>query len=416
MADINIAELTKAVTDKYSIVSNAFKLASIKNASIDAYKNEPKDEINIIVGDDKQPDKVYPQVKLCRWSNEVNFSIRLVDNEIGEETVKTEANKIVWEKGNIKIENCEFLEGEGGYKFIWYLKSKPISNKVEFTIQSKGLDFFYQPELTPEEIARGAYRPEDVVGSYAVYHSTKRGMNDINGKDYKTGNAFHIYRPHLFDSNGLEAWGVLNIENGIYSVEIPQDFLDKAVYPIKSNDTFGNTTQQSTSYSLSGTAAAGSFVAPEDGTISSISTCVILAVGANPGNVNVGFNSGTTGAVQTHIAHGTSTPISPSSKSFQTVNVSGSITNGARYWLQFKQEYVAAGYDIYYDSSSGNYMAVDGTEGYTTWGNSPSFTYGSNFIASIYATYTPSATSAIPFPMQTDLMSGGMQNLSGGFQ
>jgi len=43
-----------------------------------------------------------------------------------------------------------------------------------------------------------------------------------------------------------------DIENGIYSVEIPQEFLDKAVYPIKSNDDFGyasiGSSHQSTGY------------------------------------------------------------------------------------------------------------------------------------------------------------------------
>ena len=125
-----------------------------------------------------------------------------------------------------------------------------------------GLDFFYQPPLTQEyqngyseefqkEIAVSetqvkdlegnvlVERPENVVGSYAVYHQTKGGMNDINGKDYKTGKAFHIFRPKIIDAEGKETWGNLHIENGIYSEEIPQDFLNKAVYPIKSNATFG---------------------------------------------------------------------------------------------------------------------------------------------------------------------------------
>jgi hypothetical protein len=66
-------------------------------------------------------------------------------------------------------------------------------------------------------------------------------MNDINGKEYKAGKAFHIYRPHIIDASGAETWGILHIENGIYSVEIPQDFLNTAVYPIRSNDTFGYT-------------------------------------------------------------------------------------------------------------------------------------------------------------------------------
>jgi hypothetical protein len=109
-------------------------------------------------------------VKLCRWTNEVNLSVRLKDTEYEKAVISTDKDKIIWDKDNIKIEMYDYAEGEGGYKFVWYLKSKPTTNKVEFFIQSKGLDFFYQPELTQEEKDKGVIRPENVVGSYAVYH------------------------------------------------------------------------------------------------------------------------------------------------------------------------------------------------------------------------------------------------------
>src|SRR3990167_11274648 len=131
-------------------------------------KDSPKDRIEVEIGDSKQPD-FKPQVKLMRWDNEVNFSVRFIDNSVDIETVKTETDKIIWEKGNYKIEFQDILPtdtDEGSHKYIWYLKQKPLTNKVEFTIQSKGLDFFYKPELTAEEIAEGTFRPENVVGSY----------------------------------------------------------------------------------------------------------------------------------------------------------------------------------------------------------------------------------------------------------
>jgi len=197
-------------------------------------KDDPKDRIEVIIGDDKEQD-FKPQVKLMRWDNEVNFSVRLKENGKETPTVSSKDDKVTWDKGNFKI---EFYEAENAHKFVWFLKEKPDTNKVEFTIQSKGLKFYYQPELTQKEIDRGDTRPENVVGSYAVYME-KPGTNWAGGKEYKAGKFGHIYRPHLYDSNGLEAWGDLHIENGIYSVEIPQEFLDKAVFPIKSNDLFG---------------------------------------------------------------------------------------------------------------------------------------------------------------------------------
>ena len=91
------------------------------------------------------------------------------------------------------------------------------------------------------------YRPENVIGSYVVYHSTK--MDYILGEtNYKTGKAFHIYRPFVTDSEDNKIWCDLNIDDsdsndttGLLTITIPQDFLDNAVYPIILDPTFGNT-------------------------------------------------------------------------------------------------------------------------------------------------------------------------------
>lgn len=266
MSTIDPKKISQEIKNKYSVANNAFLKSEIKNSELDLYKNEPKDEISIIIGDDKVPDTFLPQIKLCRWTNETNFSLRLIDTKYEKATVETKNDKIKWSKGNVDIEFYDVADGEGSYKMVWFLKEKPISNVLEFSMQSKGLEFYRQPPMTEEHLEVGqtadethiydaegnvvAERPIEIVNSYAVYHSTKGGMNDINGKDYKTGKAFHIFRPHIIDANGAETWGTLHIENGIYSVEIPQEFLDTAVYPIKSNDTFGYTTTGTTAYSL----------------------------------------------------------------------------------------------------------------------------------------------------------------------
>ena len=144
--------LSSEVSQKYTVANNAFRLDEIKNSEKDLYKNEPKDEINVIVGDDKQPHTFLPQIKLQRWTNEVNFSVRLVEdaNDLSVSSLTTQNEKIKYSKGNVDIEYYEYTEGEGGYKMVWFLKEKPATNKIEFTIQSKGLDFFYQPPLTEE--------------------------------------------------------------------------------------------------------------------------------------------------------------------------------------------------------------------------------------------------------------------------
>jgi len=391
MPIIDINKISKEVKDKYKIVNNAFRLDKIKNAELDKYTGEPKDEINVEIGDTKQTE-FYPQVKLMRWSNEVNFSVRLKDTEYEKAQISTLQDKIIWDKDNIKIEFSDYAENEGGHKMVWYLKSKPATNKIEFSIQTKGLDFFYQPPLTPEEIAKGAYRPPEVEGSYAVYHQTKGGMNDINGKDYKTGKAFHIYRPHIIDAEGKETWGNLHIENGIYSVEIPQDFLDKAVYPIKSNDTFGNGTYGTYATTLSANYANGyEFVAPANGTVTSFTFYVIAKTSAK--NVKAYLiKTSDLSLVTNGVGNAVSCPTTAGwrTSSFAT---SPSIISGTTYTLMIILETTSL--NIYY-SSGGTYglECTDTANNYASPLSTLSIDIAGANKTSIYATYTPSGGGA----------------------
>jgi hypothetical protein len=149
------------------------KYTKLNNTYFYKPKDNPKDRIEVEVGDSKQPD-FKPQVKIMRWDNEVNFSVRLKDDQVAIEAVTTSQDKIVWSKGKRDVNFYDLTEGEGGYEFEVILKEKPATNKLEFTLNTKGLDFFYQPELTQEEKDQGATRPEKVVGSYAVYASENK--------------------------------------------------------------------------------------------------------------------------------------------------------------------------------------------------------------------------------------------------
>ena len=205
------------------------------------------------VGDIKQPD-FYPQVKVKRWENECNFSCRLIDTELGTPAVSYDKEKVVWSKGNLEAHfhniggftEREASADEGVFKFDIILKSKPASNELQFSIQHKGLDFFYQPlELDAQEIADGCFRPPEACGSYAVYHKTMSGdFTKMGGKNYKAGQAFYLFRPKVSDADGKEEWGALNIDEagGILTVTIPQSFLDTATYPVTVDPDFGYTT------------------------------------------------------------------------------------------------------------------------------------------------------------------------------
>src|SRR3990167_6265919 len=227
------SKISDELSAKFGVVNNTF--------SRDV-KTNPKDLIRVEVGDSKQAD-FKPQVKIMRWDNEVNFSLRAIEHP--DATIETEGEKIKYITPEYEVHQYDKPEAgeDGGFEFEWILPSKSSSNVLTATIQTKGLNFFYQPQLTQEEINEGSSRPENVVGSYAVYHKTKGGMNDIAGMEYKAGKAFHIYRQKVTDANGVETWGELNIDeqNGLLTVTIDQTWLDNAVYPVIVDPTFGYT-------------------------------------------------------------------------------------------------------------------------------------------------------------------------------
>lgn len=214
--------------------------------------------IEAIIGDEKQPDSFLPRLKLKVWDNECNISIGLPVDETQKEkisVIEDEKGLLTWKQGKREahfypIEPSE-EHPEGGYEFEVILDEKPESNIIEFTLNDpKDLKFYYQPEISDEEAqpladregitlieAKRKIRPDNVVGSYAVYHASK------SNNKYKAGKAFHIYRPKIIDVNGDWVWGELNIDESaqILTVTIPQKWLDGDVYPVTVDPTFGYT-------------------------------------------------------------------------------------------------------------------------------------------------------------------------------
>lgn len=230
---INTEDLSPKITDSYAIVSNTF---------VRKDKGEKHDELEVEIGDITS-DEFKPHLKIKRWGDECNFSCELLDDGRDTPSVKTKGNKIESAKGKTEahfygINKTD--EKPEGYEFEVILKKKPTTNIVSMIVATKGLAFYYQPALTQEEIDDGCIRPENVVGSYAVYHESKVGDYSKAGlKNYKAGKAFHIYRPKIIDAEGKEVWGKLDITDDLLTVEISQDFLDTAVYPVIVDPTFG---------------------------------------------------------------------------------------------------------------------------------------------------------------------------------
>lgn len=234
----------------------------------------PRDRVEIEVGDSKQDDFM-PQVKFKRWGNEVNCSFRL----------KTEAKGVHTREGEkIKTSNAAFYAIEGGFEFEVVLDSPPKSNVVEFTIEDKGVVYLYQGELSESEKRRGFSRPENVIGSYAVYSNAPKTNYD-GSKEYGVGKVGHIYRPEIVDANGARVWGDMKIENKVLSITIPQDFLNMAAYPVIVDPTFGYLIAGASKTTVSNPSfesrLGNYYAAPESGTFSYASAYMELTSGTS---------------------------------------------------------------------------------------------------------------------------------------
>ena len=359
------------------------QISKINDTTYKIVANDRKeDRLEVIIGDDKQPD-FKPQVKLQRWDNEVNASFRYVDNDTETPTVTRYAGKIKYKKTKKEIHfyNLSKTETlmEGGFECEVILNERPPTNKIEFTIQSKDVIFYYQPPLTQKEIKRGSFCPENVEGSYAIYTKTPK-INWKGGKLYRAGKVGHIYRPKIIDNDGNWTWGKLNIDKdkGILTITIEQNFLD-TTYPIRIDPTFGYTTIGG--YSSPGWDLDSSkFKAPENGTISSISTYLDSASGF----INFGYYNDNSGVIGTHVAHGTAI-YNPGTTDWKTIDVSGSITADNYYWLVVQQD-TSSIYD-FYDSGDTNQEGYDTSFTFNTWSDNPTIDHYYSYIISIYATY-----------------------------
>jgi hypothetical protein len=379
-------------------------------------KDDPHNRIELEVGDSKQPD-FFPQIKIMRWDNEVNFSIRLVHEEIVPKVSKV-GDKIHWQGKTIEACLYDFAEGEGSYEFEIILKEKPVNNKIEFTLNTKGLDFFYQPPLT-EEVKVGDWdgrivsvtemdafdidgnslnhRPENVCGAYAVYASENK-INYVGGKEYKCGQVGMIYRPKIIDLTGTGIWGILNIDKnaGILNIEISQDFLDRAIYPITIDPTIGYTSAGDSVAAWNGyfMAAAKSTTDASGGVVSKIQCAAFDVMGnsyvkmaiydATPTNLIANSYPGAILVTRTS----TSKPTQDSEWTSST-NVSATLAALTAYWLAFATQDSTV-YIFYNSAPNGSckYASID----YTLFppNTAPSST-NYTAILSVYATYTPAA-------------------------
>ena len=199
-----------------------------------AYQADAK----LIIGDENSA-SFKPNVRVCRWGEETYAAFGLPTSANVAPTF--DGSVVTWTDQGTDT-RCRFYPvdhpkaEDGGFEFDILLGSMPASPVITLSFESQGLDFYYQPALTDfEQKVLHANRPVDVVGSYAAYHSSKKH------NQYKTGKAFHLFRPLAVDAKGQAAYGDLQLEEGLLHLIFDPDWLATAVYPVLIDPTIGYT-------------------------------------------------------------------------------------------------------------------------------------------------------------------------------
>lgn len=144
-------------------------------------------------------------------------------------------------------------------KWLFTFVRKPASNVITMQLGGNWRDFIYceqEPWLEPYETFEQygqpwirkknvdgcleAIRPMAGQGAIVVFHRQKR-HHAVGGTNYGAGSPLTILAPKLTDAAGKTCWGRPHVDpqTGIYTETFPQEFWDKAIYPVVSNATFG---------------------------------------------------------------------------------------------------------------------------------------------------------------------------------
>ena len=321
-------------------------------------------------------DKNTNEVQLTKWEETESISVKPIGNYLPS---TREVLSDIRKAESLDGKSTFIIEPSGNsINLDTILKERPEKNGNEYQqfhyniIGCEDYDFMYQPPLSEEEIAEGDIRPEDIIGSYAVYHKL------LKNNQFETGKAFHIKRPIISDNDKNWIWGELGFESTTctLTVYVPHEFLDNAVYPVRVDPTLGYTSMGgSNSTVLLNTVATTYATSTEDGTVTSIS----LGIDGNTvGTVNakgvIYDNTQNNNALITDgVSPSTLLPASASGL-FTTIaySVSPSITTGTGYSIGFVGD---ATVRYYYDSPGGTQGWSDPTNSYA----SPQTTGATNF-------------------------------------
>lgn len=361
------------------------------------------DADEVIIGDKASVD-FKQQVTFTKWKNkngipENSLTIKAPDGLIAANTPTLTNGKVEVKDTKTGFYFNSDPDNTDNFKFGLILYEKPTTNTWSFQLEDwEEFDFWYQrPYLnfnnedgSSWEIIDGERheRLPAMSGAWAVCHRTKK--NYIVGQaNYKIGTFGIFQRPKFIDANGAWVWADLFIENGVYTVTVPQSFLDNAVYPVKANDTFGST--DITSFLNSSRLRGTRYSPSSSGTVTAIS----VYTNNSSGTHQVAMYSDD--AVNTTPeALLTSSPSSLNNLATSWVEhdvADYAVVSGAPYWL-CRWPNVSA--NVYYLSTGGTSGNKTG-DTFPTWPNpfADAWSAAEAYQYAIYATYTVSGARRI---------------------
>jgi hypothetical protein len=126
-----LPNLSDEIAAKYTTQNNSLCMCA---------KSDPRDKVQCEVGDTKQAN-FYPQFKVMRWDNEVNFSARLAHSETAP-YITFSKDRVCWEGERL---SCNWYDlpdasANGGHEFEIILHARLKGDEIHLTLQTKGLE------------------------------------------------------------------------------------------------------------------------------------------------------------------------------------------------------------------------------------------------------------------------------------
>lgn len=374
------------------------------------------DEIKV---SDTDETSASPYIDIKKWGGDAALRVKIPHSVGSEKELKN--NKLKFSNSRFDVEfypkppeeKSEDAAGtsynftineDGGIEFDLVLKEDPQENVFEFPVEENGLKFYYQSPLNPEhptwedEDGDGeadSFRPEMVIGSYAVYYEEQESTvkEALVGEKYKAGKAFHIYRPKVTDASGNEVWGELNWdeENKILRVSVDRVWLDNAAYPVRIDPNIGYETAGGTQHSVSSGYMRSTFPisAFSDGAVTKIYAYSTKRSSGGSAKCNI-YNSSLAALDTT----GTDEASFPSLAGWVAYNYSSGPTlssSAGNYYITIWSG--GSGY-VYYDTATSTNI-IYATATYGTWPSQETIT-ASTYKFSVYAVYNAAGKPSAP--------------------